>query len=157
MLAGLTENGERVETDKEILELLEKKLLKENQNKPSLQENTDTLLSDKLFLFSVRNVNDSLKRKKVLESIETLESQSISVVYDEKEIPPGFDRLPRSTESLALLYKNTFDSLKDICRKFVPSDSESSGEERERERISQSAAPSDSGRATVLAVKAHLA
>ena len=44
-------------------------------------------IPDKLFLFIVENINDSLKRKKVMESIETLESQSFGVVEDARIVP----------------------------------------------------------------------
>ena len=56
---------------KYIIETLQKKLLKESQSKNARQDGTFTG-NDRLFIFSVKNVNDSLKRKKVMESIETL-------------------------------------------------------------------------------------
>lgn len=73
------------------MEILQKKLLKESQTKK--QEGTVSAIPDKLFLFIVENINDSLKRKKVMESIETLESQSFGVVEDARIVPNEFRRL----------------------------------------------------------------
>ena len=56
---------------KEIIETLQRKLLKESQSKNPRQDGAFAG-NDRLFIFSVKNVNDSLKRKKVMESIETL-------------------------------------------------------------------------------------
>ena len=53
---------------------LQKRLLKESQPKNGKQENINTVIVDKYFVFSVKNISDSLKRKKILESIESLES-----------------------------------------------------------------------------------
>jgi hypothetical protein len=46
--------------------MLQKKLLKESQTKNVRQETQTGSLQDKLYLFVVRNVSDSLKRKKVM-------------------------------------------------------------------------------------------
>lgn len=55
-------------------------MLKETQNKSVRQDTPTTIINEKLFLFVIKNVNDSLKRKKVLESIDTLDSQSFGVI-----------------------------------------------------------------------------
>lgn len=55
-------------------------MLKETQNKSVRQDTPTTIINEKLFLFAIKNVNDSLKRKKVLESIDTLDSLSFGVI-----------------------------------------------------------------------------
>lgn len=49
--------------------MLQKRLLKESQTKTVRQESVVGAIQEKLFLFVVENINDSLKRKKVMESI----------------------------------------------------------------------------------------
>lgn len=75
------------------MELLQKKLLKESQTKTVRQDGMVSAIPEKLFLFIVENISDSLKRKKVMESIETLESQSFGVVEDIKLVTPEFKRI----------------------------------------------------------------
>ena len=53
---------------KEIMLTLQKKLVKENQTKTK-QVNEKPALNDKLFLFVVKNLTDSLKRKKIMEAL----------------------------------------------------------------------------------------
>ena len=88
---------------KELLETLQRKLLKESQTKSTRQDGSPPA-GEKLFIFSVKNVNDSLKRKKVMESIETLESASISICYEDKDITGEFANLA-GLGSLAKLYR----------------------------------------------------
>ena len=40
--------------------------------------------NDKTFIFLVENINDSLKKKKVMESIETMENSAIGIIYERK-------------------------------------------------------------------------
>lgn len=47
---------------------LQKKLVKDNQTKTK-QANEKPSLNDKLFLFVVKNLTDSLKRKKIMEAL----------------------------------------------------------------------------------------
>lgn len=95
---------------KEIIENLQKKLLKESQSKNARQDGTFTG-NDRLFIFSVKNVNDTLKRKKVMESIETLESQSIAIFYGDEEVSSEFDNMA-NLGSLAKCYRENYESLK---------------------------------------------
>lgn len=91
---------------KDIFENLQKKLLKEGQGKNAKQDGNSPA-TDKMFIFCVKNVNDSLKRKKVMESIETLESQSIGIEYDDKEISEYFANLA-GLGSLAKMYRENY-------------------------------------------------
>lgn len=83
-------------------------------------------IPEKLFLFVVKNLSDSLKRKKVMESIETLDSQSFGVIEDDSDIPSEFKNFT-DFGSLSKIYKDNFDLLRELCRRYVPSDGESSG------------------------------
>jgi hypothetical protein len=56
----------------ELLENLQTRLLKENKNKPKNEPEFNSNLSEKYFLFTISNLTDSLKRKKVIEFIETM-------------------------------------------------------------------------------------
>lgn len=87
---------------KEIIETLQKKLLKESQGKGPRQDGTFSG-NDRLFIFSVKIVNDSLKRKKVMESIETLESQSIAIFYGDEQVNKEFKNMT-NLGSLAKIY-----------------------------------------------------
>lgn len=46
--------------------------------------------NEKTFIFLVENMNDSLKKKKVMESIETMENSGIGILYDRKDLGPNF-------------------------------------------------------------------
>lgn len=47
--------------------ILQKKLIKDNQVKS--KQNNEKQNSERMFLFAVKNLNDSLKRKKIMESL----------------------------------------------------------------------------------------
>ena len=116
---------------KDLLENLQKKLLKESQGKNVRQEEAIPS-GDRLFIFSVKNVNDTLKRKKVMESIETLESQSIGIYYGDEEATGEFENMV-NLGSLGKIYRENYETLKEICRKYVPSDADSSDYESDEE------------------------
>jgi hypothetical protein len=46
--------------------------------------------NEKTFIFLVENMNDSLKKKKVMESIETMENSAIGIVYERKDLNSSF-------------------------------------------------------------------
>lgn len=46
--------------------------------------------NEKTFIFLVENMNDSLKKKKVMESIETMENSAIGILYDRKDLGANF-------------------------------------------------------------------
>ena len=58
---------------------MQAKLLKENKAKQKNDLETVTNLEEKHFLFVISNLSDSLKRKKVLESIETMQNEFIGI------------------------------------------------------------------------------
>ena len=78
-------------------------MLRESQSKNARQDGTFAG-NERLFIFSVKNVNDTLKRKKVMESIETLESQSIAIFYGDEEVSSEFDNMA-NLGSLAKCYR----------------------------------------------------
>lgn len=49
--------------------------------------------NEKTFIFLVESMNDSLKKKKVMESIETMENSAIGIVYDKKELNNNFQNI----------------------------------------------------------------
>lgn len=53
----------------ELLENMQSKLLKETKNKQKNDLELNTNLEEKSFVFVISNLTDSLKRKKVIESI----------------------------------------------------------------------------------------
>jgi hypothetical protein len=63
----------------QLLENLQTKLLKENKNKQKTDADIHPNLEEKHFLFAVTNLTDSLKRKKVIESIETMQNEFIGI------------------------------------------------------------------------------
>ena len=54
-------------------------MLKENKAKQKNDLETATNLEEKHFLFVISNLSDSLKRKKVLESIETMQNEFFGI------------------------------------------------------------------------------
>jgi hypothetical protein len=50
-------------------------------------------LEEKHFVFAVNNLNDSLKRKKVVESIETMQNEFIGISCGAEELPACFQQL----------------------------------------------------------------
>ena len=46
--------------------------------------------NEKTFIFLVENMNDSLKKKKVMESIETMENSAVGIVYEKKDLNASF-------------------------------------------------------------------
>lgn len=53
---------------------MQSKLLKENKSKQKTDVEIATNIEEKHFVFVISNLTDSLKRKKVLESIETMQN-----------------------------------------------------------------------------------
>jgi hypothetical protein len=70
-------------------------------------------------VFVVNNLNDSLKRKKVVESIETMQNEFIGISCGTEELPACFQQLG-SVEVLKKGYKDTYDSLVNICQNYEP-------------------------------------
>ena len=60
-------NEEEGSKSKDIIMILQKKLIKDNQVKS--KQNNEKQNSERMFLFAVKNLNDSLKRKKIMESL----------------------------------------------------------------------------------------
>jgi hypothetical protein len=67
----------------------------------------------------VSNLNDSLKRKKVMESIETMQNEFIGIVCGQDELPACFTPLS-SVDALKKGYKEVYDSLVNICQNYEP-------------------------------------
>lgn len=58
---------------------MQTRLLKENKGKQKNESEVNANLEEKYFLFVVSNLTDSLKRKKVIESIETMQNEFIGI------------------------------------------------------------------------------
>jgi hypothetical protein len=54
------------------------------------------------------------------------------VIEDEKEVPPEFKKFA-DLDSLPRIYKDNFEFLRELCRKYVPSDEDSASEESDEE------------------------
>ena len=67
-----------------------------------------------------------------MQSIETLESQSIAIFYGDQEIGNEFDNMANLC-SLTKCYRENYESLKEICRRYVPSEADSSDYESDEE------------------------
>lgn len=81
----------------------------------------------------VSNLNDSLKRKKVMESIETMQNEFIGIVCGQDELPSCF--LPLSSvDGLKKGYKEVYDSLVNICQNYEPEYQEESEDYFESEQ-----------------------
>jgi hypothetical protein len=72
----------------EVLENLQKRLLKDNKNKRTDINELD--FSEKSFIFLSEGVTDSLKKKKVMESIDSMANSQIGLSYDMNEVPECF-------------------------------------------------------------------
>lgn len=66
-------------------------------------------------------VNDSLKKKKVMESIDAMANNSIILSYDRKEVPAAFEDISIKG-NLARGYREVYSNLLTICKNFEPSD-----------------------------------
>ena len=109
------------------MEILQKKLLKDSRAKSNKNpgNNNDSQQSDsnndKSFIFLTEGVTDSLKKKKVMESIDAMANSSISLSYDKKEIPNTFEDI--STKgNLTKAYREVYSPLLNICKNFEPED-----------------------------------
>lgn len=71
----------------ELIENMQSKLLKETKNKQKNDIELATNLEDKSFVFVISNLTDSLKRKKVLESIETMQNEFIGIACGTDDLP----------------------------------------------------------------------
>jgi len=79
--------------------------------------------NEKTFIFLVENMNDSLKKKKVMESIETMENSAIGIVYERKDLNNNFQNIG-DPDSLIKAYRESYENLLEQCKKYEPSDSE---------------------------------
>lgn len=68
-------------------------------------------------------MSDSLKRKKVMESIETMENSAIGILYDRKDLTPAFQSIGEP-DLLIKAYRESYENLLEQCKKYEPSDSE---------------------------------
>ena len=55
-------------------------------------------------------MNDSLKKKKVMESIETMENSAIGIVYDKNDLGVSFICIG-DEESLTKAYRESYENL----------------------------------------------
>jgi hypothetical protein len=99
-----------------LLENLQTKLLKENKNKQKDGE-VGANLEEKHFLFVVTNLTDSLKRKKVIESIETMQNEFIGITCSNEELLDIFAPI-QNIDALKKAYKDTYESLVNICQNY---------------------------------------
>lgn len=81
--------------------------------------------NEKSYIFLVENMNDSLKKKKVMESIETMENSAIGILYDRKDLTTSFQSMG-DPETLIKAYRESYENLLEQCKKYEPSDSEES-------------------------------
>lgn len=84
--------------------------------------------NEKTFIFLVENMNDSLKKKKVMESIETMENAAIGILYERKDLGPAFQSIGEP-DSLIKAYRESYENLLEQCKKYEPSDSEEESSE----------------------------
>ena len=114
---------------------LQVKLLKDGKPRNTKDSHLNNL-NDKSFLFLCENITDSLRKKKVIESIEVMGGSNIGLVYNRKEVPNFFENIS-SKGNLANAYREVYSSLLNICKKFEPSESESEDYESESEDYSE--------------------
>ena len=91
-------------------------MLKENKNKQKEGE-VGGNLEEKHFLFVVSNLTDSLKRKKVIESIETMQNEFIGITCSNEELLDIFAPVEH-IDALKKGYKDTYESLVNICQNY---------------------------------------
>lgn len=91
-------------------------MLKENKNKQKEGE-VGGNLEEKHFLFVVSNLTDSLKRKKVIESIETMQNEFIGITCSNEELLDIFSPVEH-IDALKKGYKDTYESLVNICQNY---------------------------------------
>jgi hypothetical protein len=85
-------------------------------------------LEEKHFLFVVSNLTDSLKRKKVIESIETMQNEFIGITCSNEELLDIFAPV-ENMDALKKGYKDTYESLVNICQNYEPEYPEESEDE----------------------------
>lgn len=74
-------------------------------------------LNDKSFIFLSDGVTDSLKKKKVMESIDAMGNSYIGLCYDMNEAPENFVDIS-SRGNLVKSYREVYSSLLNICKNF---------------------------------------
>lgn len=79
-------------------------------------------------MFVISNLTDSLKRKKVLESIETMQNEYIGISCCVEELPETFKAI-NGIDELKKAYKETYRSLLSICENYEPEDVDESYED----------------------------
>ena len=110
---------------REMLEVLQTRLLKENKGKSKNDPEISGNLEDKSFVFMVSNLTDSLKRKKVMESIETMQNEFIGISCQASHLPEGFSPLS-NMEALRKGYKESYEALITICQNYEPEEQDDS-------------------------------
>ena len=83
---------------------MQKKLLKESKKNLKNDVLPVENLSEKTFIISVENVEDLLKRKKIIEAINPMENNVIGIVEKKSAIPKEFEDLS-SRGALLKTYK----------------------------------------------------
>lgn len=73
-------------------------------------------------------MNDSLKKKKVMESIETMENAAIGILYEKKDLNTAFQSIGEP-DALIKAYRESYENLLEQCKKYEPSDSEEESSE----------------------------
>jgi hypothetical protein len=112
----------------ELLEQLQTKLLKENKSKQKADVELATNLDEKFFVFVISNLTDSLKRKKVIESIETMQNEFIGIACSTDDLPDCL-RSFGAIEAIKKAYKESYDALMTICQNYEPEEQEESDDE----------------------------
>lgn len=108
---------------------MQSKLLKENKCKQKTDTELATNLDEKHFVFVISNLTDSLKRKKVIESIETMQNEFIGIACSGSEELPDCLQPIGSIDLVKKSYKDTYESLMTICQNYEPDDQDESEDE----------------------------
>jgi len=74
-----------------MLNVLQKKISKDHSSRRCGK--TQIKNDDKMFLLTVSESSDSYKNKKVQESIDSLECNSLGIIYSAEELPAFFENI----------------------------------------------------------------
>ena len=102
---------------------MQTKLLKENKNKQKMDIELAINLEEKHFVFVICNLTDSLKRKKVIESIETMQNEFIGIACGTDDLPESMN-LFGPVDAVKKAYKESYDVLLTICQNYEPEEAD---------------------------------
>ena len=74
----------------QFLEVLQRNLSKDHHEQT---QKTTKILGDRLFILYLEESTDISKQKKIIEAVESLDCQSLGIIYKLEELPPLFENL----------------------------------------------------------------